>query len=107
MTLKYVWLLLRASNNGEGGTFALMALGQRGDKRHASVLLLLGVAGAAFFLGDAMVTPAISVISAVEGLKLVHPEFSRFVVPVSIAIIIALFWVQSVGTERVAKLFGW
>jgi len=106
VTLKYVWLLLRADNNGEGGTFALMALGQRAAKHSSPVLMGLGIAGAAFFYGDAVITPAISVVSAVEGLKLVHPGFAKAVIPISIVILIALFWMQAHGTERVAKLFG-
>ena len=75
VTLKYVIILLRADNKGEGGTFALMALGQSVAKRSAPVLLGLGIAGASFFYGDAVITPAISVFSAVEGLKLVSPAF--------------------------------
>ncbi|MDX2259603.1 MAG: potassium transporter Kup [Hyphomicrobiaceae bacterium] len=106
VTLKYVFFLLRADNNGEGGTFALMALSQRVAGRSAPYLLLLGIAGAAFFYGDAAITPAISVISAVEGLKLVHPGFASAVLPVSITILIGLFWMQSRGTEAVARLFG-
>ena len=74
VTLKYVLVLLNADNKGEGGTFALMALGQSVAKRSASLLLVLGVIGAAFFYGDAVLTPAISVLSAVEGLKLVAPQ---------------------------------
>ena len=75
VTLKYVIILLRADNNGEGGTFALMALGQSVAKRSAPVIMGLGIAGASFFYGDAVITPAISVLSAVEGLKLVSPAF--------------------------------
>jgi KUP system potassium uptake protein len=74
VTAKYVLLLLRADNNGEGGTLSLMALGQRALGRRAWVLLALGVVGAAMFLGDSMITPAISVLSAVEGLKLAAPR---------------------------------
>lgn len=106
VTLKYVWLLLRADNNGEGGTFALMALSQQVAKRSARLILLLGIGGAAFFYGDAVITPAISVISAVEGLKLIHPGLARAVVPTAILILFFLFWVQSHGTARVAKFFG-
>src|SRR5919108_5639099 len=83
VTAKYVLLLLRADNKGEGGTFALMALGQSVAKRSAPVLLLLGVAGASFFYGDAVLTPAISVLSAVEGLKLVSPAFESLVLPLT------------------------
>ena len=77
VTLKYVLVLLNADNKGEGGTFALMALGQSVAKRSASLLLVLGVIGAAFFYGDAVLTPAISVLSAVEGLKLVAPQLEH------------------------------
>ena len=77
VTLKYVLVLLNADNKGEGGTFALMALGQSVAKRSASLILVLGVVGAAFFYGDAVITPAISVLSAVEGLKLAAPQLKR------------------------------
>ena len=106
VTFKYVVILLRADNNGEGGTFALMALSQRVAKRSAPFLTILGMAGAAFFYGDAAITPAISVISAVEGLKLVHPSFTKLVIPIAIVILFLLFWMQSHGTERVSRLFG-
>ncbi len=91
VTFKYVWLLLRADNKGEGGTFALMALSQQASKRSTKLLLMLGIAGTAFFYGDAAITPAISVISAVEGLKLVHPQLGNIVVPLSILILFVLF----------------
>ena len=84
VTLKYVIILLRADNHGEGGTFALMALGQSVAKRSAPVILGLGIAGASFFYGDAVITPAISVLSAVEGLNLVSPAFARFVLPLAV-----------------------
>ncbi|MBA4171106.1 MAG: potassium transporter Kup [Hyphomicrobium sp.] len=106
VTLKYVWILLRADNKGEGGTFALMALAQKAAPQSAPLLMTLAVSGAAFFYGDAVITPAISVISAVEGLKLVHPGFAKAVLPISIVIILGLFWMQSRGTEKVARLFG-
>src|SRR3569623_1626046 len=106
VTAKYVLLLLRADNNGEGGTLSLMALGQRALGRRAWVLLALGVVGAAMFLGDSMITPAISVLSAVEGLKLAAPEFEHYVVPLTVLILVALFAVQSSGTTRIAAAFG-
>src|SRR6516162_4519103 len=81
VTIKYVLVLLRADNRGEGGTFALMALGQSVAKRSSYLIFLLGVAGASFFNGDAVITPAISVLSAVEGLKLVAPAFDHVVLP--------------------------
>jgi KUP system potassium uptake protein len=106
VTLKYVLILLRADNNGEGGTLALMALAFRAMGRRAPFVLLLGIIGAAMFLGDSVITPAISVLSAVEGLKLVTPAFEHYVVPITIAILIALFAVQRRGTARVAAFFG-
>jgi KUP system potassium uptake protein len=106
VTLKYVLVLLNADNKGEGGTFALMALGQSVAQRSSSLLLVLGVVGAAFFYGDAVITPAISVLSAVEGLKLVAPQMDAVVLPLTVAILIALFALQSHGTENVARFFG-
>jgi KUP system potassium uptake protein len=106
VTLKYVLILLRADNNGEGGTLSLMALGQRALGHRSWVLLALGVVGASMFIGDSMITPAISVLSAVEGLKLVTPALGPYVVPLTIFILVVLFSVQSSGTARVASLFG-
>jgi KUP system potassium uptake protein len=106
VTLKYVLVLLNADNNGEGGTFALMALGQSVAQRGGWVILMLGVGGAAFFYGDAVITPAISVLSAIEGLKLVAPQMDAAVLPVTVAILILLFAVQSRGTAKVARFFG-
>jgi len=106
VTLKYVFVLLRADFNGEGGTFALMALAQLVAQRSKRIILILGVAGASFLYGDAAITPALSVISAVEGLKLIAPAFEKLVVPLSIAILIGLFAVQSRGTAKVAAYFG-
>jgi KUP system potassium uptake protein len=106
VTAKYVLLLLRADNNGEGGTLSLMALGQRALGRRSWFLLALGVIGASMFIGDSMITPAISVLSAVEGLKLVAPGLEHYVVPLTIVILVLLFSVQSSGTARVASAFG-
>lgn len=106
VTLKYVLILLNADNKGEGGMFALMALGQSVAKRSAPLIMALGIAGASFFYGDAVITPAISVLSAVEGLKLVSPALDKFVLPLSLIILVALFAVQSKGTARVAQFFG-
>jgi KUP system potassium uptake protein len=106
VTLKYVIVLLNADNKGEGGTFALMALGQSVAKRSAPLILVFGVVGAAFFYGDAVITPAISVLSAVEGLKLVAPGMKDAVLPVTVAILVALFLAQSRGTAAVAQFFG-
>jgi KUP system potassium uptake protein len=106
VTLKYVFVLLRADFNGEGGTFALMALAQSVARRSRHVILLLGIIGASFLYGDAAITPALSVISAVEGLKVITPAFEQAVVPLSLAILIVLFAMQSRGTAKVAALFG-
>src|ERR1043166_5192054 len=102
VTSKYVLLLLRADNAGEGGTLSLMALGQRALGRRSWFLLALGVIGASMFLGDSMITPAISVLSAVEGLKLAAPALEHYVVPLTVLILVILFSVQSSGTARVA-----
>lgn len=106
VTAKYVLLLLRADNNGEGGTLSLMALGQRALGRRSWVLLALGVVGASMFIGDSMITPAISVLSAVDGLKLAAPALEHYVVPLTILILVLLFAVQSKGTALVASAFG-
>jgi KUP system potassium uptake protein len=106
VTTKYVLLLLRADNNGEGGTLSLMALGQRALGRRSVFLLGLGVVGASMFIGDSMITPAISVLSAVEGLELAAPALEHYVVPLTVFILVVLFSVQSSGTARVASAFG-
>ncbi|CEJ88314.1 low affinity potassium transporter (Kup family) [Hyphomicrobium sp. GJ21] len=106
VTIKYVLLLLRADNKGEGGMFALMALGQTVARRSAPLLGALGIAGASFFYGDAVITPAISVLSAVEGLRLIAPQFEVAVIPVALVVLTGLFWMQSHGTARVARFFG-
>ncbi len=106
VTTKYVLLLLRADNNGEGGTLSLMALGQRALGRRSWPLLALGVIGASMFIGNSMITPAISVLSAVEGLKLVAPALDHYVVPLTVFILVVLFSVQRSGTARVASAFG-
>jgi KUP system potassium uptake protein len=106
VTAKYVLLLLRADNNGEGGTLSLMALGHRALGRRSRPLLALGVLGASMFIGDSMITPAISVLSAVEGLKFATPALEHYVVPLTVFILVVLFSVQSGGTARVASAFG-
>ena len=106
VTAKYVLLLLYADNNGEGGTLALMALAQRGLSRGRSAIILLGIISGALFYGDAVITPALSVLSAVEGLKIATPAFDPYVVPITVLILIALFVVQSRGTAKIAALFG-
>ena len=106
VTIKYVAFLMRADNRGEGGTLALMALAQGTLGRRSGIVLALGILGASLFTGDAIITPAISVLSAVEGLKLVTPLFDPYVLPVTFVILVSLFMVQSHGTGRVAGFFG-
>jgi KUP system potassium uptake protein len=109
VTIKYVVFVLRADNDGEGGVMALAAL-VRGvsasNARRAALALSLGVVGAALFYGDSLITPAISVLSAVEGLEVVRPDLARAVLPLGIAILTVLFTAQRWGTERVGRLFG-
>ncbi|MCJ7996933.1 potassium transporter Kup [Rhizobium cremeum] len=106
VTIKYVLFLLRADNEGEGGTLSLLALLSKNAGGHGAVLMVLGLVGAALFLGDSMITPALSVLSAVEGLKLVAPDLANYIVPISVGILIGLFAVQSHGTGAVANFFG-
>ncbi len=109
VSLKYVSVVMRADNRGEGGIMALIALAQhdaRENPRAARLILLLGVLGAAMFYGDGMVTPAISVLSAVEGLKVAAPALKHVVVPVTLAVLFGLFFVQRKGTARVGGFFG-
>jgi KUP system potassium uptake protein len=106
VTLKYVVILLRADNNGEGGTLSLTALAFRAVGHRSTPILLLGVIGAAMFYGGSFITPALSVMSAVEGIRIATPAFEPYVLPVTIVILVALFAVQSHGTGRVSALFG-
>jgi KUP system potassium uptake protein len=106
VTAKYVLLLLHADNNGEGGTLALMALAQRGLGRAGASIILLGIISGALFYGDAVITPALSVLSAIEGLKIVTPALDAYVVPITVVILFALFLVQSRGTASIAAFFG-
>ena len=106
VTLKYVFILLRADNNGEGGILSLYALAQRALGRSAPFIFFCGAAGAALFYGDALITPALSVLSAVEGLKLVTSAFDPYILPITIGIIFGLFFIQSRGTAAVARWFG-
>jgi KUP system potassium uptake protein len=106
VTGKYVFLVLRADLNGEGGTFALMSLAQRVAGRSKQVMLILGIVGTCFLYGDAAITPALSVISAIEGMNVISPTFGKFVLPLSIVILVMLFAVQSYGTARMAAYFG-
>ena len=109
VTVKYVIVLMRADNKGEGGTLALMALAQRAIGRRSSAIFVLGMVGAALFFGDGLITPAISVLSAVEGVR-AAPEIGRhlapYALPVAAGILVGLFMAQGGGTRRVAALFG-
>jgi len=109
VTVKYVIFLMRADNSGEGGTLALMALAQRALGRHSQTIFFLGICGAALFYGDSLITPALSVMSAIEGLKGapgVGHSLDNAVLPISITILIILFVFQSKGTDKVARAFG-
>jgi len=109
VSIKYVVFILRADNDGEGGIMALAALirqklGTR--SRRVAVAMILGVIGAALFYGDSLITPAISVLSAVEGIEIVAPSARDVVLPIGIAIVTVLFLVQRLGTHRIGRLFG-
>jgi KUP system potassium uptake protein len=106
VTLKYVAILLRADNHGEGGTLSLTALAFRALGRRTPIVLALGIVGAAMFYGSSLITPALSVLSAVEGLKIATPALEPYVLPITVVILVGLFAVQSRGTERVSQLFG-
>jgi KUP system potassium uptake protein len=106
VTVKYVVLLMRADNRGEGGILSLVVLVESVLKRRGGFPLVLGIVGAAFFFGDAMITPAISVLSAIEGLEVIDPRFEPFVVPVTLAVLFTLFMFQYRGTAGVASLFA-
>jgi KUP system potassium uptake protein len=109
VSLKYVLFMLRADNGGEGGVMALTALARRATASHprlSGVLLLLGLFGTALFYGDSMITPAISVLSAVEGLEVALPGLSHWVVPVTVVLLVGLFMIQKHGTARIGILFG-
>ncbi|HKT84796.1 MAG TPA: potassium transporter Kup [Novosphingobium sp.] len=108
VTVKYVFIVLRADNDGEGGSLALLALIRRrlGESRWSPAIVILGVVATALFYGDAIITPAISVLSAVEGLTVVHQGFAEWVLPISIGILVGLFSIQSHGTATVGRFFG-
>jgi len=108
VTLKYVFVIMHADNHGEGGSLALLALIKRklGEQGHIGWLVMLGLFATALFYGDSMITPAVSVISAVEGLDVVNHSFKPYVVPIALIILIGLFLIQSRGTDVVGKLFG-
>jgi KUP system potassium uptake protein len=109
VSLKYVLFVMRANNHGEGGILALMALALRtvpANSKRSLLIIMAGVFGACMFYGDAIITPAISVLSAVEGLEVISPDLTRFVIPITIFILVVLFFIQKTGTDLVGKLFG-
>ncbi|TDS73577.1 KUP system potassium uptake protein [Comamonas sp. JUb58] len=109
VSLKYVVLVLRADNNGEGGLIAMLALASQAVKdkpKLRSVLMLVGIFGTCLFYGDGVITPAISVLSAVEGLEVVSPGFKSWVIPLTLVVLLLLFWVQKRGTAGIGKFFG-
>ncbi len=109
VSLKYVTLVLRADNHGEGGLVAMLALASQSVKdkpRLRRVLLLVGIFGTCLFYGDGVITPAISVLSAVEGLEIISPTFKKGVIPITLVILFVLFWVQKRGTSGIGKFFG-
>ena len=108
VTLKYVSIIMRADNKGEGGSLALLALinGKTTTQRWSRGIIMLGVFATSLFYGDSMITPAVSVLSAVEGLAVYNPAFANLILPFSVAILFGLFWIQSAGTNRVATAFG-
>ncbi|KAA3452603.1 potassium transporter Kup [Mesorhizobium sp. SARCC-RB16n] len=106
VTIKYVAFVLRADNKGEGGTLSLMALARSAYPKGARLILMIGLCGAALFFGDSIITPAISVLSAVEGLTVVTPTLDAYVVPITLIILAILFSVQRFGTGKVAAVFG-
>jgi len=106
VAVKYVFFVTRADNNGEGGTLSLMALARKTFINPPAWITVLGVLGASMFFGDAIITPAISVLSAVEGFEIVAPDMTRFVVPITLVIIVGVFFVQRFGTAKVSIVFG-
>ena len=112
VSIKYIYFVMRADNRGEGGIFALLALllakpieGTRGRRRRL-MMVALGIVGAALLYGDGVITPAVSVLGAIEGLEVATPAFSRFLVPITVVILALLFLFQKHGTDRVGKVFG-
>lgn len=110
ISIKYIWLVLRFDNKGEGGVLALQALAQRHSRRPfpklTQTILILGMVAAALFYGDAILTPAISVLSAIEGISVATPQFEEWILPIALGILIGLFLIQRYGTAKVGKLFG-
>ncbi|MBI1215784.1 MAG: potassium transporter Kup [Alphaproteobacteria bacterium] len=106
VSIKYVSILLRVDNHGEGGILALMALARSILYRNTTIFLFLGMMGAALFFGDGIITPALSVLSSIEGLEVVTPAFDPYIIPITLGIILGLFLFQSRGTDKVSSLFG-
>lgn len=109
VTTKYAIFIMRADNKGEGGIMALLALAlqtAKGDQRQARFIIITGLIGAVLFYGDSIITPAISVLSAVEGLEIVVPKLDHFVIPITLAVLAGLFIIQARGTQKIGKLFG-
>lgn len=108
VSLKYIGFIMRADNEGEGGVMALIARlkGSGLSKHHKAILVFIGLLGVALFYGDSAITPAISVLSAVEGIQITRPEFATYVVPATVVILLGLFWVQKYGTGLIGRLFG-
>jgi KUP system potassium uptake protein len=106
ISIKYLVFVMRADNRGEGGTLALMSLVSARKSKRRGILLALGLFGSALLYGEGIITPAISVLSAIEGLEIATPLFTPYVIPITIVVIIALFLVQKAGTARVGAIFG-
>lgn len=108
VSIKYVAIIMRADNKGEGGSLALLALvsGRTRSRRWTAGIILLGVFATSLFYGDSMITPAVTVLGAVEGLAIAAPAFSPLVLPIAVVILVALFWVQKNGTARIGLVFG-
>src|SRR3954465_2420124 len=109
ITIKYLFVMMRADNNGEGGILALLALALREARTRPQLkwtIISIGVFGAAMFYGDSMITPSVTILSAIEGLKLASPRFTPYVIPITLAVVAVLFFIQSHGTAKVGALFG-
>jgi KUP system potassium uptake protein len=109
ISIKYVWVMLKFDNDGEGGVLALTALANRttkGSARWKMLIVAAGIFAAALFYGDALITPAISVLSAVEGLSVATPAFETYIIPITVGVLAALFFIQRHGTGSMGKLFG-
>src|SRR5665213_701745 len=106
VSIKFVGFIMRADNEGEGGIMALVSLIKEQAIKHKWLFIGIGLVGASLFYGDSIITPAISVLSAVEGLKVAAPNLSSYIIPITLAILTLLFWIQKYGTGSIGKLFG-